>query len=481
MATHHLTLVQLNDTHGYLEPHPELVWNGARAAFPTLGGFARIAALMNAIRNENPGGVVALDNGDTFHGTYPAVASRGEALIPAVNALGLDAMTTHWEFAWGPAHFRALAAKLAHPVLAINCYEKGTGSRPFPASIVVDRAGLRIGVIGIAATIIDKSMPPHFSEGLRFTEGVDELPPEIERLRRDERVDLIVVLSHLGFPQDCKLAQTVTGIDVVLSGHTHNRLEEPVRLGETIIIQSGCHGSFIGRLDLLVADKRITEVHHRLIAVEESIAPDPVMDEIVAAILEPHRTMLGEVVGETVVGLHRNTTLGAPMDDVLLAAVATAAGTEIAFSNGWRYGAPVPPGPVTMNDLWNIIPVNPPVSVVILSGKEIVQMLEENLERTFAPDPFGQMGGYLKRFRGLTVYAKLENPAGHRVERVFTRAGRVLADNVYKVGFVTAQGVPPKFGRHRIDLPVRSIQALRSYFEGGCREPSGGAGRFVAV
>ncbi|MBE0704059.1 MAG: bifunctional metallophosphatase/5'-nucleotidase, partial [Afipia sp.] len=158
-----LTVIQINDTHGYLEPHPELVWSGSKASYPTLGGYARIASLLNSARRENPGNVLVLDNGDTFHGTYPAAVSRGEALIPLVNALKLDAMTAHWEFAWGPAHFRKVVDRLDHPMLAINCYDKATGDRAFPASVALECAGLRVGVIGIAATILDKSMPPHFS------------------------------------------------------------------------------------------------------------------------------------------------------------------------------------------------------------------------------------------------------------------------------------------------------------------------------
>ena len=129
----------------------------------------------------------------------------------------------------GPQHFKKLAGRLNHPMLAINCYDKNTGERPFPSSIVVERAGLRVAVVGIAATIVDKSMPPHFSEGIRFTLGIDELPAEIARLRSTEAANLIVVLSHLGFPQDFKLANRVDGLDVIMSGHTHNRLDRPVR------------------------------------------------------------------------------------------------------------------------------------------------------------------------------------------------------------------------------------------------------------
>ena len=476
-----LTIFQINDTHGYLEPHPELIWAQGKETYAVLGGYARIATLLQRARDENPGGVVALDNGDTFYGTYPAVTSRGEALIPLVNALQLDAMTAHWEFAWGPSHFQALADRLDYPVLAINCYDKETGERPFPASILIDRAGLRIGVIGIAATIIDKSMPPHFSEGLRFTLGNEELLPEIERLKRHERADVIVVLSHLGFPQDVKLAHMVEGIDVLLSGHTHNRLVEPARVGRTIIIQSGCHGSFVGRLDLDVTDEGITAVSHTLIPVDESIVPDRGMQRLVEEAMGPYRALLAEKVGQTAVGLHRNTILSAPMDDVLLAAVAQAGGADIAFSNGWRYGAPVPPGPVTMNDLWNMIPGDPEVSTIDLTGGEIREMMEENLERTFASDPFNQMGGYLKRFRGLTIYGKLENPPGHRIEHIFTRQGALIEGDDYKVAFVTAQGVPKKFGRNRKQLNIHAIDALRRYFKEGQPNRGGFYGRFIPV
>lgn len=474
-----LTIIQINDTHGYLEPHPELLWMAEGPTFPEMGGYARIASVLNQARKENSDGVIALDNGDTFHGTYPAVSSRGEALLGPLNALGLDGMTAHWEFAWGPAHFQTLTCKINYPMLAINCYEKGSGKRPFAPSTVIVRAGLRVGVIGIAATIVDKSMPAHFSEGMKFTSGFDELPIEIARLRKALKVDLVVVLSHLGFPQDVLLANTVSGIDVLLSGHTHNKLDHPVFSGGACIIQSGCHGSFVGRLDLCVSNGRISNLQHQLVAIDTYIPPDPAMQSLVDEAMRPYRTTLNEIVGRTTLGLHRNFNLYSPMDDVLLAAIAKAAAVDIAFSNGWRYGAPIPPGPVTVNDLWNIIPTNPPVSTVTLTGAEIIAMLEENLERTFSRDPLGQMGGYLKRFRGLTVYGKLENPFGHRVEQILRRDGALVADGEYKVAFVTEQGVPKTFGTGRAQMEIHAVDALRDFFGSDQQGLQEGLGRFI--
>jgi 2',3'-cyclic-nucleotide 2'-phosphodiesterase (5'-nucleotidase family) len=459
-----LTILQINDLHGYIEPHPEIVRSADGDSFQSLGGLSRIAALYRKVREETSGAVLALDNGDTFHGTYVAVHSKGQALVPLMNALQLDAMTVHWEFAYGPHGLSALAAQLNYPVLAINVFDKATDRLLFPPYGIFDRGGLKIGVIGLACPIVDKTMPPSYSEGIRFSVGNEELPGWIERLK-GESVDLIVVLSHLGFPQDVCLAREVGGIDVLVSGHTHNRMYEPVIENGAIIFQSGCHGSFVGRLDISVEDRRIVGHRHRLIAVDESLGDDADMRVLIDSAAAPHRDMLSEIVGHTHIPLHRYSMYSTAMDDLLLDAIAAAADTEIAFSNGWRYGAPIEPGPITMNDLWNIIPTNPPVSTVDLTGVELVAMIEENLERTFSANPYDQMGGFVKRCRGLTLYLKSENPKDHRIDRLFVLDAPVVAEKSYRCAFVTSQGVPAKWGCNRVATEVRAIEALRRWLE----------------
>jgi sulfur-oxidizing protein SoxB len=306
-----LTILQINDTHGYLEPHPELFWQGDKAEYRPSGGYSRLLTIFKQVRLERNGAVIALDNGDTFHGTFHAVHSEGQALVEPVNMLGLDAWTVHWDFAYGPDRMRELAAALNHPLLASNCYRIDTGELAYPAFTVIERGGVRVGVIGIAATIIDKTMPEHFSTGLRFTLGNEELPGHIRHLRERERVDLVVVLSHLGFPQDVKIASEVAGIDILLSGHTHNRMDAPLRVNGATIIQSGCHGSFIGRLDVEVSGARVTCVRHQLIRVDDSIPADAEMHRAVEQVVAPQRHMLSEVVGQTETALNRNTFLEA--------------------------------------------------------------------------------------------------------------------------------------------------------------------------
>jgi len=458
-----LTIIQMNDSHAYFDIHQEMFWQGDHAEYRQAGGYARIATIVKQIRVESQGNCLFCDCGDTLHGTYPALATQGKAMIPILNSLGLDAMTAHWEFAYGPKVFNQRVAELNYPMLASNIYDKVTNKLLYESYVIKVINGLRIGLIGIASNIVDKTMPPSYSEGIYFTLGKDELPSIIDALRTKEKVDLIVLISHLGFTQDMKLLSEVQGIDVCLSGHTHNRLFKPVLNGKTIVIQSGCHGSFLGRLDLEIVDGQIVDFQHRLIEIEVAIQPDPEIAELVKQALTPFKNELTEVVGETATALNRGTTLETTMDNFLLQALLESTEAQLAFSNGWRYGAPIVPGPITLNDLYNMIPMNPPVSTVELSGEEIKEMLEENLERTFSCDPYNQMGGYVKRCLGLNVYFKIENPSGNRIQKLFVGNEEIQADKYYSAAFVTMQGVPQKYGRNRENQSERIIDAMRKY------------------
>ena len=476
-----LSIVQMNDSHAYFDLHQEMFWQGDHAVYRPAGGYARITTIVKQIRAETQGRTLFCDCGDTLHGTYPALNTEGQALVPVLNSLGLDAMTAHWEFAYGPKIFNQRVAELSYPMLANNVYDKETNKLVYRSYIIKEIGGLRIGLVGIASNIVDKTMPPSYSEGISFTLGKDELPPIIDVLRTQEKVDLIVLVSHLGFPQEMKLLSEVQGIDVCLSGHTHNRLYKPVLQGKTLVIQSGCHGSFLGRLDLELDKGQIVDYRHRLIEVEAAIQPDPIVDDLVRQALAPYTNDLSEVVGETATALNRGTTLEATMDNFLLQALFESTGAQLAFSNGWRYGAPIVPGKITLNDLYNIIPMNPPVSTVELAGEEIKAMLEENLERTFSCDPYQQMGGYVKRCLGLNVYFKIENPTGHRIQKLFAGNEEVQPERYYTAAFVTPQGVAQKYGRNRENRPERIIDALRTYLAGHRPLYAELRGAFVAV
>lgn len=461
-----ITFVQLNDLHGYMEPHPEWQWSPSGFQYRTMGGLARIKTVVDGLRKSHPN-VLLADNGDTFHGTRTVVDSKGKCLVPVMNRLGVSAMTGHWDFAYGPDHLKQLVTSLNYPFLAANVYCRDTGELFFPPTTTVEIGSIRVGIVGLACNIVDKVMPPHFSTGIRFTDGRQEVPPLAEQLRTREGCDVIVLLSHLGLPQDLALLEEVSGVDVCLSGHTHNRVEKPITVGKTVVIQSGCHGSFLGMLRLKILAGTIALVEHRLIPIHDQIGEDPEVTDLVEVALEDKRRKLNTIVGHTDIALNRATMLEATADNLLLEAMRSATGTQLAFLNGWRYGAPIPQGTVTLGALYNLAPMDPEITTVKLSGDEIWQMIEENLERTFSRDPFQQMGGYVKRCGGMTTYFKAENPNGTRVQEIFVGPEKLDRSQMYTASFITMQAVPEKYGSDRADTGLRLIEAVAAFLRNG--------------
>jgi 2',3'-cyclic-nucleotide 2'-phosphodiesterase (5'-nucleotidase family) len=234
-------------------------------------------------------------------------------------------------------------------------------------------------------------------------------------------------------------------------------------VNSALIIQSGSHGSFLGRIDINVDSQGVNNYKHRLIEVDITIPQEPLIRKLVETAMKPHRKMLCAVIGETRTNLYRNNVLESTMDNLLLQAIQSYTGTELAFSNGWRYGTPVPAGPITMRDIWNIIPVNPPVSLCTLTGKEVWDMMEQNLEQTFAPDPYDQMGGYVKRCMGLNLYFKMENPAGKRITRLFIGEKPVDLNRKYTACYLTEQGVRVEYGSDKRVLDISAVDVLTNY------------------
>lgn len=457
-----LSIAYINDVHGYLEPHAELFYEAGKEIVETAGGYARIATVINNIRLNNSN-TLLFDGGDTFHGTLPIVESKGETLIPILNKLAIGAMVGHWDFGYGPKQLKKLTNLLNYPFLGINVYNEDNTLFLLPYTFI-QVEDLRIAVIGICSNIIDKTMPKHFSEGLKITDGLEELMANIKKVR-EEGAEMIILLSHNGFPQDVEMLNKIEGIDVCLSAHTHNRLYDVVKINNAIVIQCGCHGSFLGHLQLSFENKKIVKSNYELITIGISIKEDEQIKKLVNEIMKPYQFLKHEIVGRTEILLHRYNTIASTMDDLLLSAIKSVNSFDVAFSNGWRYGVPIDVGNITKWDLYNIIPMNPEISEVEMTGDEIVKMLEENLERTFCEDAMKQMGGYVKRCLGLNIKMRVENPKGYRIQQIFIGNEPLIKEQTYKVVFVTSQGVPKKLGKNRKHLSIKAVEAMEVYLK----------------
>ena len=459
-----LTIVQVNDVHGHIESHNEVFFENEGLTVKEAGGYSRIKTLVDSIRVENPN-TLFLDCGDTFHGTFITTQTHGNAIIPLMNAMGLDAATAHWDFAYTPSHLRELSNKLNYPILSSNTYIYDKKKRLFDPYIIKDVDGMRVGIIGMACEHVVQGFPPKFSEGIYMSPEYEEIPKIVSELRNKEKVDFIILLSHLGMPTDYEILKTVVGVDVCLSGHTHNRLNYPIEIGGALLIQSGCHGSFITRLDLDIVNGKVVDYTHKLITVDSSIKKDENIERIIEEAYEPYKEELDEVVGETKTLLNRDISLESTMDNFLLKSIANVTGNKICFSHGWRYGTPIIPGKITVKDLYNMVPMNPKIVTVDMKGYEILELLNLKINKTYNTNPFGQTGGFMQRAIGIKAYLMIENPKEYRIQKLFLEGEEYKADKTYKVSYITKQAVPKYLGENHKTLEITAIDAMKQYLK----------------
>ncbi|MEC9103181.1 MAG: metallophosphoesterase, partial [Pseudomonadota bacterium] len=249
-----------------------------------VGGLDRVATVINAIRADRPDALL-LDGGDTWHGSYTCHHTEGQDMVNVMNALKPDAMTFHWEFTLGSARVNELVESLPYAALGQNIFdaEWDEPAELFKPYEWFERGGAKIAVIGQAFPYMPIANPgwmfPEYSFGIR-DEHMQAMVDEV----RAQGADLVVCLSHNGFDVDKAMAGKVTGIDVILSGHTHDALPEPVQVGQTFIIASGSNGKFVSRVDLDVRDGRMMGLRHKLIPIfSDVITPDPQIAQLIDA------------------------------------------------------------------------------------------------------------------------------------------------------------------------------------------------------
>jgi sulfur-oxidizing protein SoxB len=406
-------------------------------SYGRLGGLDRMATLVRAIRAERPGRTLLLDGGDSWQGSYTALQTRGADMVKATAALGVEAMTAHWEFTYGTERVEELIAEMNYPFLAGNVRDNEWQEEVFQSTEVFERGGLKIAVIGQAFPYTPIANPrykiPNWSFGIRE----QELQQRV-REARDGGADLVVLLSHDGFDVDRKLASRVEGIDVILSGHTHDALPVVVEIGKTLMVASGSHGKFLSRLDLDVQDGRIADYRYRLIPVfSDAIEPDPEMAAVISEIRAPYEAELTRVLGHTESLLYRRGNFNGTFDDLICQALLEERDAEIALSPGFRWGASLLPGQaITVEDVFNQTAITYPSAYRIeFTGAFLKEVLEDVADNLFNPDPYYQQGGDMARVGGLSYTIDVGKPIGQRItDMVHTKTGAPIeADKSYVV------------------------------------------------
>ena len=382
-----------------------------------IGGIDRMATLVKAIRAERPNNTLLLDGGDTWQGSYTSLKTSGEYMVDVMNALGVEAMTAHWEFTYGADRVKELIEKIKFPFLAGNVRDTEWDEEVFKSTTNFERGGVKIAVIGQAFPYTPVANPrykiPQWSFGIR-----EKLVRKRVQAARDGGAELVVLLSHNGFDVDRKLASRVDGIDVILTGHTHDAIPAAIKVNNTLLVASGSHGKFLARLDLDIKGKRVVDYRFKLIPVlSDTIIPDPEMAALIKKIRAPHEKDIRRVLGRTNGLLFRRGSFNGTFDDLICNALMEERDAEISLSPGFRWGGSLIPGQdITVEDVFNQTAITYPNAYRSeFTGQFLREILEDVADNLFNTDPYYQQGGDMVRVGGMGYAIDPSKPIGQRI------------------------------------------------------------------
>lgn len=397
------------------------------AKYGRFGGYAHIATLVKRIRAERPGRTLLLDGGDTIQGSATSLWTQGRDMVEVMNALGVEVLAAHWEFTFGidkmKEYFGDLEKKgvFKGDFVAHNVKDVTWDEPVFKPWTIREIGGVRIGIIGQAFPYTPVSHPRHFVPDLTFGIQEDNVQKRIDELRDQEKVDLVVLLSHNGFAVDMRLASRVKRLDVILGGHTHDAIPVALEVGSTLVIQSGAHGKYLSRLDLDVRDRRVRGWRYKLFPVLSQYLPaDAEMAKLIKDIRAPHDKKMSEVLAVSDSLLYRRGNFNGTFDEIVLDALVKHYDAQVAFSPGFRWGVTIVPGqPITVEDVFTHTSLTYPNSWVRdMTGAEIKEIMEDVADNLFNPDPYYRQGGDMVRMGGLTYAIDPKKKQGSRISDI---------------------------------------------------------------
>src|SRR5713226_5147842 len=451
------------------------------ARFGKLGGFAHLKTLIDRLRSDvGPERSLLLDGGDLWQGTGMANTMQGADMVEAANLLGIEAMTGHWEFTYGEKALRANLGRFKGEFLAQNVYlteeaafndatafDPASG-RVFKPATIKELGGYRIAVIGQAFPYVPIAHPKRFTPDWTFGIREEELQKLVNTLRGNDKADAVLLLSHNGMDVDLKLASRVSGIDVILGGHTHDAVPQPIPVtnagGTTLVTNAGSNGKFLGVLDLELAKGRVADARYRLLPVfSELLKPDAAMAALIDKMRAPHAAAYAEKIATADRLLYRRGNFNGTVDQLICDALRGELDAEIALSPGFRWGLSVLPGqPVTMEDVLSETAITYPETYVQrMTGSQIKDVLEDLCDNLFNADPYYQQGGDMVRVGGFAYTCTPAESVGRRISDLKLDNGRALsAGKSYRVAGWAS--VNEQSGAPVWDVLVKHLRSLKT-------------------
>ena len=462
-------------------------FNKLARRYGKFGGYAYLKTVVDNLRSSANGNSLLLDGGDAWQGSAVSLFEKGNDMVEASNILGVDIMTGHWEYTYGEQQLRKnitnfLGDFIAHNVKLteeaifdeIESFDGNYFHKPYT---IREINNVRVAVIGQAFPYTPIANPRYFVSNLTFGIQQNELQDLVKKIKSTENVSLIILLSHNGVDVDKKLAKDVSGIDVILGGHTHDVLPLPVIVqnanSKTLVINSGCNGKFISVLDLDIKRSGFEYRYKLLPILSDFITPSKIMINHIEKSYEPYKKELSQVIGKSNMDLYRRGTFNGSFDQLICESMVNVLGSDISLSPGFRWGPSVLANDeITMNDIYNQTAITYPNTYRReFTGETIKNILEDVADNIFNPDPYMQQGGDMVRTTGLSYTITPQNKIGQRISNLRDKNGKhIESHKKYMVsGWASVNQIEE--GKPIWEIMREYLQNIKIYEEDSLKQP----------
>jgi S-sulfosulfanyl-L-cysteine sulfohydrolase len=451
-----LTLLQTTDIHCQVHPHDELFWENHQVVFRKTAGYAYLATLFDQIRKKNPD-TFLIDTGDMFQGSMLSVKTSGDAFVNILNALGYDLyLPGNWEVIYGKSKMQKLLGGLDAPKVCANMYhdlgEGKKGELIFPPYYTWSKHGIKIGFLGYTDHLVPIRQSPNYSKGIIYTKPEENLAYYTRLLKEQEQCDFVIMVAHLGLSQQIHLANLpdCEGVNYIFGGDTHERVRTPIQCKYAKVVEPGAFGSFVGRLDLTIENGKIVGEKYELMEVDiKKYKPRADIQKLIDTHEKPFADTINKIHGYSTVPLYRYFVVENTIDTLILDAIAWRMGSEvdIVLSNGFRFCPPRIADssgkvPITEGYIYDMLPVDSQVRTAAVTGKQLKEWLEKELNNVFAKDASKRFGGWVVKFKGMEVRFKAFEEMGKRVQTITVGGAPLDIDKTYRVCACERDGDP---------------------------------------
>ncbi len=451
-----LSILQTTDVHCQVHPHDELFWENDKAVFRKAGGYAQLASYLKKEKKNNPNTFI-VDTGDMFQGSELSVKTTGKAMVPVLNKLGYDLyLPGNWEVIYYKKAMQTLLGSLTAPKVCANMYhDLGDGKKGeliFQPYHIWTVAGVKIGFLGYTDPLVPLRQSPNYSKGIIYTKPEENLAHYVDVLRNQEQCAYVLLLSHLGLSQQIHLANLpeCDGVDYILGGDTHERVRKPIQCKYAKVVEPGAFGSFVGKLELTIRDGRVIGDKYSLVEIaSDDYKADKEISELIRKSELPFEEDINKIVGYSTLPLYRYFVVENTIDTMILDALKwKISEADIVLSNGFRFcppnSTPDETGniPITNGYIFDMLPVDSTVRIGSVTGKQIFEWLEKELNNVFAKDASQRFGGWVIKFKGMNITFKAYAENGKRVQTAEVNGKALDPAKTYKICACERDGDP---------------------------------------